>query len=67
MTVTVVKTIKKKTCYYCGSEEYHPDLSCPRISAVDYYEDGTFARVEFVDWYGTPETEDRQPQPEEAG
>lgn len=34
-------------CAYCGKD--HEPEQCPRIKAIEYYEDGQIKRVEFYD------------------
>lgn len=34
-------------CPYCGSEERHPDYTCPRIRSVTCYPDGGAVEITF--------------------
>lgn len=36
----------KKPCQFCGTHHYS---MCPKIKAIDYFEDGTIKRLEFYD------------------
>ena len=37
-------------CPYCGNPKAHPDFTCPRIGAVEVFEDGGYA-VTYVTTY----------------
>jgi hypothetical protein len=43
------KKEKDPRCTWCGSTTEHPGYSCPRISAIEFYEDWMVSRVEFHD------------------
>lgn len=42
------------TCAWCGA--IHPNVVCPRVKALEYFQDGSLKRVEFktASDYGPP-------------
>lgn len=50
-------------CGYCGAS--HPNMTCPRISAFEFWPDGqTIKRIEFFQDKPTDILDDHQPEPD---
>jgi hypothetical protein len=58
------KKEEEPRCTWCHSTVVHPGYSCPRIAAVEFYEDWEVSRVEFHDW-AEYEPERQSPKEEE--
>ncbi len=47
----VININKKENCIYCGSEEGHPDLTCPRIVQAALYPSGSWTVIFDKEFY----------------